>query len=136
MYQFSNKSKIKLTQAHEKLQLIAFEAIAIVDFTILETHRSHDRQTQLFKEGKTKVEYSKHNYLPSHAVDIAPYPIPKDWGDSDKKELARFYYLAGVWKAVAYQHNIKIRWGGDWQGSTIFTDNSWDDLLHFELIGV
>ena len=136
MYQFSKKSKINLTQAHEKLQLIAFEAIAIVDFTIIETHRSHERQTQLFEQGDSKVEYSKHNYLPSHAVDIAPYPIPKDWGESDKKELARFYYLAGIWKAVAHQNNIKLRWGGDWSGDGDFTDQTFDDLLHFELIGV
>ena len=30
--------------------------------------------------------------------------------------------------------NIKLRWGGDWDRDTQVKDNSFDDLLHFELI--
>ena len=47
---------------------------------------------------------SKHNKLPSKAVDVAPYPI--DWNDPD-----RFYHFAGYVRGIAEGMGIKIRWG-------------------------
>lgn len=29
---------------------------------------------------------------------------------------------------------VKIRWGGDWDGDWIHTDQSFHDLPHFELV--
>ena len=103
--------------------------LAIIDITILEGHRSRKNQTMFFTKGVSKVEWpdSKHNVWPSEAVDAAPAPI--DWED-----YARFYFLAGVVKAVAAAHNVKVRWGGDWDGDTDFNDQSFNDLVHFEFI--
>ena len=70
---------------------------------------------------------SKHNKLPSKAVDVAPYPI--DWNDPD-----RFYHFAGYVRGIAEGMGIKIRWGGDWNGNFDLKDQNFYDLPHFELL--
>lgn len=129
MPSFGRKSKERLLQCDQRLQLLCFELIQVMDVTILCGHRDKDEQNKLFKEGKSKLEwpYSKHNRYPSIAVDVAPYPI--DW--DDKK---RFFMMAGLMFGLAKTHGIKIRWGGDWDGDMNFEDQSFNDLPHFELI--
>lgn len=129
MYSFSNSSKLKLLQADDRLQLIAFEAIELIDFTVLETLRTPERQKELFDEGKTKTMNSKHLIKPkSKAIDVVPYPINWDY-------LPSFYYLAGVWMSIAGRHNINLRWGGNWRKDNNFKDNDFMDLVHFEIVG-
>lgn len=128
MYQYSKSSKLKLLQAQQGLQLIAFELIQIMDVTIIETSRTVRRQTELVEAGKSRTMQSKHLIKPySYAMDIAPYPI--DWED-----VRAFYFMAGAVKTIADKAKIKIRWGGDWNGGNDFKGNSWDDLAHFELL--
>ena len=138
MPRFSNKSKKELDSCHLKLQLLFNEIVKDYDCSILEGTRSDSRQNQLFKEGSTKEKAgeSKHNYKPSLAIDVSPYPIPKKWGKGEEniKELFRFYHFAGYVKAIANKLDIYIRWGGDWNGNNIFKDQSFDDLIHFELL--
>jgi len=99
------------------------------DCSILQGWRSNEEQEELFKAGRSKLraKQSKHNYHPSFAVDVAPYPV--DW---ENKE--RFYHFAGYVKGVADTIGIKIRWGGDWNNNNSFDDQTFDDLPHFELI--
>lgn len=128
MPKFSEQSIIKLNTVDPKLATIINEAIKIYDFTVLEGHRDAYSQNKAFEEGRSKLQYpeSKHNKSPSLAIDIAPYPV--DWND-----LKRFYYLAGVVKALGLVHGINIRWGGDWDGDGDFKDQTFNDLVHFEL---
>lgn len=70
-------------------------------------------------------------------MDVAPYPI--DWGtegsaEERRKALARFYHFAGYVLAVADAQGVGLRWGGDWDGDQTFTDQAFDDLVHFELL--
>ena len=120
MAKFSTKSMERLKELNTDLQAILLEAIKITDFTILCGYRGEEEQEKAFKEGKSKARFgqSKHNFKPSLAVDIAPYPI--DWQD-----LKRFAFMAGVVFAIAEQKNIKIDWGGNW--------TSFKDYPHFEL---
>ena len=60
------------------------------------------------------------------ALDVCPYPI--DWNDKD-----RFYNFAGLVKGIAISMDIKIRWGGDWDGDNDLKDQTFFDLPHFEL---
>lgn len=141
MYHFSPKSLKKLNECDEVIQKIMFDVIQIVDITILEGFRNEEKQNEMFMTGKSKLEWpnSKHNSNPSQAIDIAPYPIiwpdplkyPHDW----QKYLARFYYLGGIVIGLGRVHGVRIRWGGDWNMNNSFTDQTFDDLVHFEISG-
>lgn len=121
MPSFSNRSKERLMTCHAKLQEIMLDAIAIKDFSVLCGHRGEEEQNKAFDSGNSKAQwpFSKHNRLPSHAVDIVPYPL--DWDDTED-----FAELAGIIKAIAHTKGIPIRWGGDFK--------SIKDMPHFELI--
>ena len=139
MPRFGNTSQERLDTCHEDIQSLFNYVVRNYDCTILEGHRSKEDQQEKFNSGKSKVKWpmSKHNKLPSRGVDVAPYPI--DWGESGSQEerrkaLARFYYFAGYVLAVSEMLGIRVRWGGDWDGDKIFSDQSFDDLVHWELL--
>ncbi len=129
MPNFSEKSLNKLKTCHEDIQEVLKEAVKHFDFTILEGHRGAAEQDRLYSIGKSKLKFpkSRHNQLPSMAVDIAPYPI--DWEDRE-----RFTYLAGHIMGIGQKMGILLRWGGDWGRTTDLKHNHFDDLPHFELI--
>ena len=112
-----------------RLRGVIEQAIEIVDFSVLEGYRGPDRQDEMFRTGQSKLQWpdSKHNSLPSLAVDIAPYPI--DWEDTE-----RFVFLAGVVFTIAIQNGIDLRWGGDWDGDGFMRDETFRDYVHFELL--
>jgi hypothetical protein len=115
-----------------RLQDILDDSIKIADITILCGHRNKKEQNKCFKNKTSKLcwPHSKHNSTPSKAMDLAPYPIK--WPDKETQSieeyaecLVRFYFLAGIILAIAYQKGIKVVWGGNW---------SFKDLVHFELV--
>ena len=128
MPRFGSKSKKKLESCHSDLQKVFNEVIKHVDCSVLEGHRSEERQNLLFKEGKTKVKYphGRHNYNPSKAVDVVPYPI--DWKDRE-----RFHLFAGFVLGIARSMGVNLRWGGDWDQDWYVHDNRFDDFPHFEI---
>ena len=128
MPKFGKRSKEKLATCNQKLQEVFNEVIKYVDCSILEGHRSKDRQNSLYEDGKTKVRYpnGRHNASPSRAVDVTPYPV--DWADRERQTL-----FAGFVLGVANQMGIKLRWGGDWDQDFEVKDNRFDDFPHFEL---
>ena len=130
MPKFGKSSKLRLSTCDERLQKVFNEVIKHVDCSILEGHRSAERQDKLFEEGKTKVKYpnGRHNADPSRAVDVAPYPI--DWDDRE-----RFHLFAGFVIGIAKAMSIDLRWGGDWNMNFEVDDNQFDDFPHFELRG-
>lgn len=146
MPSFSKKSKDRLTTVSWDLQRVLQEVVKHHDCTILEGHRGEYKQNQLFKDGKSQVEWpdGKHNSYPSLAVDVAPYPLPEKWGDlrSNKisirdlewKERVKFYQLGAVIIMVGSQLGVHIRWGADWDMDGDYKDNKFDDLVHFELL--
>ena len=137
MPSFGQKSKDKLKTCHPDLQRVMEEAIKEYDFTVIYGQRSVEEQFELYKKGREykdgqwvkvgatvtnldgKTKKSMHNYSPSLAVDIAPYPI--DWND-----LKRFKEMADVVKKTAEKLGVKIAWGGDWK--------SFKDYPHVELV--
>lgn len=127
MPKFSARSMARLQSCHPDLIRLFAEVIRHVDCTILEGHRTLERQKELYAEGKTKTLKSKHLSDPSMAIDVAPHPI--DWGDRE-----RFTYFAGFVMGTAKSMGIDLTWGGDWNGNFDLADNSFDDLVHFELI--
>lgn len=133
MNNFGKGSLARLSTCDNSLQLL-FNAVGKrYPCTILEGHRDEERQNLLFEQGKSKVKFphGKHNSKPSKALDAAPDPI--NWSN-DRKNIARYYHFAGFVLAMANVMDIKIRWGGDWDGDRDFSDQTFDDLVHFELV--
>ena len=129
MPKFSDRSKRELATCHIDLQNLFNEVIKVFDCTVLEGHRDQERQDELFRTGFSKAQYpnSRHNIMRSEAVDVVPYPI--DWND-----IKRFYFFGGYVLAKADQMDIKIRWGGDWDGDKDINDQKFNDLVHWELL--
>lgn len=128
MPRFGKRSKERLSTCEKDLQMVFNEVIKYVDCSVLEGHRSKDRQNALYEDGKTKVRYpnGRHNASPSCAVDVTPYPV--DWADRERQTL-----FAGFVLGVANQMGIELRWGGDWDQDFEVKDNRFDDFPHFEL---
>ena len=131
-FKLGNASREKLVTCHPRLQEIIEEAISVTpyDFTVLEGHRSVELQQKAFRDGMSQIDgvskMGNHNFTPSRAVDVAPWPI--DW-----ENLKRFHILAGIILGVAGSMNVTLRWGGDWDRDGDFTDQRLHDLPHFEV---
>lgn len=145
MPHFSVRSKELLASCDRRICQVMEEAIEIIDIKILEGHRSPARQQQLYAQGRTapgKVVTNvdgvrvkgKHNYLPSLAIDVAPYKL-KAPGGVDWADRETFVFMAGVVLGVAHARGVSLRWGGDWDRDADLADrNGPMDLPHFELV--
>ena len=140
MYSLSKQSHRKLQECHRDIYVVIMELLKTFNIIVLTGFRNQKEQDEKYFTGKSKVRFphSKHNKVPSMAVDIAPYPI--DWGEHEKpsdniKALGRFYYMAGKMNEIARNKGITLRWGGDWDGDNDFMDQTFDDLGHFEKVG-
>ena len=131
MPKFSQTSKSRLADCHPTLQRLFNTVVETFDCTIVCGHRSEYEQNKAFFEGNSKLKYpkSKHNIKPSLAVDAAPYISGK--GISWDANQCR--YFAGYVMGVASRIGIKLRWGGDWDSDNDVNDQSFNDLVHFEL---
>lgn len=135
-YKFSQKSIERLHTCDVFLVDIMQEALmrSAIDFGIAEGYRTPERQRQLFDEGKSKIDgiskRGKHNFNPSRAVDIYAWVNGKVC--YDKHALC---FLAGVILSRAKELSVPLRWGGNWDmDGEIITDQTFQDLVHFELI--
>ena len=128
MPRFGTRSKQRLATCDERLQKVFNEVIKYVDCSVLEGHRSQERQDKLYDEGKTKLKFpnGRHNMDPSNAVDVTPYPV--DWKDRERQTL-----FAGFVLGIARSMGVRLRWGGDWDMDFQVLDNRFDDFPHFEI---
>lgn len=140
MNHWSRSSLYKLQSCHSDLVLIADRVLQIHDASVICGYRNKIEQNKALKDGFSKVEFpdSLHNVYPSAAIDIGPYVAGKNvLYDPDHCR-----YFAGIFMATANflyetdQVSHRIRWGGDWDGDNDQHDQSFNDLVHFELIGV
>jgi peptidoglycan L-alanyl-D-glutamate endopeptidase CwlK len=127
MPKFSQHSKNELATCAPELAVLFNKVVEGFDCRVIEGHRSEVRQRELYSQGKSKVLFGKHNHYPSLAADVAPYPV--DWNNTN-----RFYFFAGYVLGIADDMGIGIRWGGDWDGDRDINDQTFFDLVHFELL--
>ena len=125
----------ELQSCRDELIVLFSDVVREYDCTIIQGHRTMEEQKENFRNGSTTTLASKHLSFPSDAVDVSPYPIPDNWGEDNFKEKAKFYHFAGYVKARAESLSIKVKWGGDWDGDKDFDDQTFDDLIHWEIIG-
>lgn len=127
-YKLSQRSLNKLAECEEDLQILMEEAIkeSPYDFGITWGHRSPVKQNELYQQGRTNpgkiVTYvdgyekkSKHNYLPSLAVDIVAYVNSKvTWSPPIYLEIGT--HIMEVAEKLFEENKIKNRivWGGHW----------------------
>ncbi len=118
----SASSRLKLATCHKDLQRLVLAVAAVTPIQVLCGHRNEADQNAAFASGHSKDTWphSRHNALPSQAVDIAPLPI--DWGN-----LEAFKTLSDTVKIKAVQLGIAVVWGGDWK---------MQDLVHWQIATV
>ncbi len=165
MPRYATKSMSNLMTCERDIQVVCLEVVKVIDNSVIFGNRSPQVQFDLFKKGRRftgksgeeenpalwvvdnikevvtyrdgYVKKSNHNYEPSRAVDLAPYPI--NWGN-EVTQIGRFYHLAGFVLATSrrlYEEGKVerlLKWGGDWDSDGVFTDQRFHDLPHFELI--
>jgi peptidoglycan L-alanyl-D-glutamate endopeptidase CwlK len=123
-YLFGKKSLACLETCHPDLQKIAHELIKEVDVAVICGHRGKKEQDEAYRRGRSKLKFpkSKHNKLPSLAMDIAPCGRGGriDWDNVDA-----FRDMCSRVERIAQSLNIKIRLGRDFKGFV--------DLPHIEL---
>ena len=132
MPRFSKTSLDRLQTCDQKLQLLALAVVQEFDCTVVCGHRSEEEQNLAYAEGNSKLKYpqSKHNQRPSIAMDLAPYIA----GQGISWDKDQCYFFAGYVLATARTLGIPLRWGGDWDGDKDVKDQTFNDLVHFELI--
>ena len=141
VFAFGQRSRSMLYSCHPDLIRLGEEAIAtaLFDFSCLEGHRNEESHANL-SPSATKVAWkdSKHSLIPSEAVHFGPYPLkfplPTDSPATAAKKLAKFYMLAQHILYTARRIGVEIRWGGDWDRDFALFDQTFDDLMHFELV--
>jgi peptidoglycan L-alanyl-D-glutamate endopeptidase CwlK len=137
MPSFGTASQERLDTCHKYIIQVMNVVITHIDCSILEGHRSIDRQREYFRAGQSKLdpdtpeglEAAKHCVSPSEAVDVLPYPI--DW--EDHKRIA---FFAGFTVAIGRTLDIPLRSGVNWSRdlSTLNSTGSFFDGPHIELM--
>lgn len=114
-YKWSKTSLERLKTCDKRLQDMANMMLARSDFDLTITcgYRGEKEQNDAFNKGVSKAKFgqSKHNTTPSQAIDIVPYPIPKNWDTNDRRwqEMA----LNAMW--CAGKLGFEITWGGSFK---------------------
>jgi len=129
MYHFSKTSENHLVTCHAALRLVARTVIQSYNCRIIWGHRGEDDQNKAYFAGNSTKMFpeSKHNKMPSLAMDIIPYPI--NWNN-----LNLFWHLGGRILQIADLLDIKLIWGRDWDRDNDFTDQTLMDYAHYELV--
>ena len=137
MPSFGTRSLERLQTCHPDLQKLANAVIPFYDFSVLEGHRSQERQMELFADGKSKLDgvskRSKHQESPSLAMDLLPYPSELH-GVNVWQDQIRFAHFIGILRGHAEALQIPIRVGFDWDGDGSCKNNNFVDYPHIELI--
>ena len=116
----SKTSRQKLNTCHSDL-IRLIEAVAETEkCAVICGFRGRHEQEKAYMAGKSKAKWgqSKHNFKPSHAVDVVPLPL--DWND-----IPAFEKLGEKIMAKAKELGIKVKWGKYFKGLV--------DYPHFEL---
>ncbi len=118
---FGTASKRFLAELHPDLQRVANEAIKVRDFSIICGYRGRDAQNLAFSQGRSRARFgqSPHNFKPSFAMDVIPYPF-NGW-----HVIADFERVGNEIMHAANRVGVKVTWGKNFKGLV--------DYPHFEL---
>jgi peptidoglycan L-alanyl-D-glutamate endopeptidase CwlK len=137
---FGQSSLTRLNTCHPKLVTLFLEVVKGYRCSVQQGARTVAEEQAAIDSGHSKLTNpmdSKHVVDPvkrplALAVDVAPLTstLTIDW-----QYLQPFYHFAGYVKKTAEIQGTVIRWGGDWDDDLDFKDQTFNDLVHFELVG-
>lgn len=130
----SRTSKLRLETSHPDLQRVFNKVAEDERIQIIEGRRTRERQRQLVLQGASKTMDSKHITDEgglSDAIDAAPL---NDEGEINWQDTKAFREFGERVIKVAESMQIKLRWGGDWDGDGDYLDQKFNDLVHFERV--
>lgn len=157
-YKYSPASKAKFDTLCPELQDTMSTVLAWWDHTIFFGFRGQADQEKALADGFTTKPFgaSKHNRMPSDAVDAGPfYPeVPAggiDWRTDKELMIAarngdwaafkailenikRWYSFSAFVRGVGAAKGYRIRSGCDWNNDQRFNDHSLIDLPHNEIV--
>lgn len=115
----------RLDTVHEDLRKVVEEASKYMDIIVVCGYRSKEEQDKAFASGNSKVRFpnSKHNVMPSNAVDCAP--CNKTGTSINWMLTTDFKKMGKILKAAAIKLGVEVEWGGDWK--------KFKDYPHLEL---
>ena len=120
-FKFSKRRLNNLMGVHEDLIRVCELALKYskYDFIITVGVRTIERQSELFKTGKSRTMNSRH--LTGHAIDIAVLEKPGfvTW------DFSYYEIVAEAFMRASKELSVPIAWGGDWP--------RFRDGPHFEL---
>lgn len=127
-FALGKQSLHRLRGVHPLLVGVVVRAIRITsaDFTVYEGVRSLARQMELFDSGRSRTMNSRH--LTGHAVDLPAYRHGVPVWDSVLAQP-----IANAMLQASKECGVTLRWGGDWDMDGSQDDESFRDLVHFEL---
>lgn len=150
MPDFGRNSTSQLVTMHHDLQILATDVVEIYDISIEQGRRTIPEQIANIRRKVSKTIDSRHiprdaegNYDPNapciagdfipYQKGINPWPQPDEPRVVQQKKARRFYYMQGIFLAMAHKHDIPIIGGVDWDGDGDFFDQSFDDMPHVQL---
>lgn len=141
MYNYGKESLGHLATCHPTLQRVANAILNYRDAKVTQGHRPQEDQDMAYRLGYSKTPWpkSKHNSLPSIAMDIYPHPTPT-WAmnpmNAKERRLAWSFWVEwGSWVVgFAAGMGVTLRWGYDWDRDHDLHDTKFYDGPHFELV--
>lgn len=148
MYRYGTASKNHLAGVHKPLREVFQEAIKLADIQIIDGIRTFAEQERNLRSGASTTLNSKHLPQPSagnlsKAVDAVVHPV--EWDnleagfnavkrvDKGLKVLEHFWML-GMIAGIAHMKGLKVRQGIDWNGNGDFSDQTFNDMPHTEVL--
>jgi len=104
-----------MVNVHNDLMLLVKEVSKKLDIMVICGHRGQLDQDEAYKRGASKVKFpnSKHNSLPSKAIDCVVTDVRGK--NIDWKNIKAFEDMIVEFKLAADRLGIKIECGGDWK---------------------
>lgn len=120
MFHFGKRSIENRETLCKQLKMLVDEVIKEYDFSIVCSIRGKDEQELAYTTRNSNAKFleSAHNYCPSFAVDVYPYPTPykqvqgRIYLDNESPEWDK---MINIFKAKAKKLGIKITCGIDFK---------------------